>query len=35
MYEVTFIWLLAVIGVVGPFENNKKRKLKLGKLILL
>jgi hypothetical protein len=35
VYKVTFIWLLAVVGVVGPFENKKKGKLKLGKLISL
>ncbi len=35
VYKVTFIWLLAVVGVVGPFESKKKGKLKLGKLILL
>ncbi len=35
VYKVTFIWLLAVVGVVGPFENRKNRKLKLGKLISL
>ncbi len=35
MYEVTFIWSLAVVGVVGSFENKKKGKLKQGKIILL
>jgi hypothetical protein len=35
VYKVTFIWSLAVAGVIGPFENRKKGKLKLGKLILL